>query len=125
MAHLYIFFTILFTVAGQLIAKWRITFYASQIPQPVMQKIFFTAKLIADPFILLSYICAFLASLFWFISLSKFSLNYAYPFMGLSFLLVMFLSMFFFHEAITWSKLIGTLCMVSGLIILSAGHRLN
>lgn len=53
--------------------------------------------------------------------MTKFPLSYAYPFMSLAFVLVMFLSAFFFNEPVTLAKTLGLALIVTGIIIGSQG----
>ncbi|MDH4121423.1 MAG: EamA family transporter [Deltaproteobacteria bacterium] len=78
-------------------------------------------SLTLDPFIFSGFLSAFLASLCWMMVLTKFQLSYAYPFMSASFILVLFLSMFLFHESLNFHKLIGLSFIIIGLIISSKG----
>lgn len=50
MGYLYIAGTVLFTVYGQLVLKWRIVNYRA-IPQELGSKLFFLFKLLFDPYI--------------------------------------------------------------------------
>jgi len=120
MNYVYIFGTILFTVYGQLIIKWRIGFYGA-LPEPYLPKALFLLKLFFDPYILSGFISAFLASLCWMAAMTKFSLNHAYPFMGLNFVLILLLSGFLFHESITTLKVLGVILIVAGIVIGSQG----
>jgi multidrug transporter EmrE-like cation transporter len=120
MNYSYILGTILFTVYGQLILKWRIGFYGA-MPEQLSSKIKFLLKLFIDPYILSGFVSAFFASLCWMAAMTKFSLNHAYPFMGLNFVLVLLLSGFLFHESITILKVIGVILIVTGIIIGSQG----
>jgi drug/metabolite transporter (DMT)-like permease len=62
-----------------------------------------------------------LAFLCWMAAITKFELSYAYPFMSLSFLLVLILSAILFHEPLTVSKVVGVGLVVAGIIIGSRG----
>jgi len=118
--HLYIIGCILFTVFGQLLAKWRMGFYADKIPEELSDKImFFMKTLIWDPYIIAVFASGFIASFFWLMAVSKFELSYAYPFMSLAFILVFILSALFFNEAFHLQKIIGTLLIVAGLYFVS------
>ena len=55
MGYLYIMGTVMFTVYGQLILKWRIERYGS-LPDPFGGKLFFLLKLLFDPFILSGFL---------------------------------------------------------------------
>lgn len=53
------------------------------------------------PFIISGFAAAFIAALCWMAAMTKFDLSYAYPFMSIPFIFVLFLSAFFFQEPIT------------------------
>ena len=120
MAHLYIFGTILFTVYGQLIIKWRIPFHGS-LPGEMLPKLIFLLKLFFDPFIMSGFVAAFLASLCWMAAMTAFDLSYAYPFMGLNFVLVFLASAILLSEQVTLYKVAGLILIVLGIIISSRG----
>jgi len=120
MAHLYIFGTILFTVYGQLIIKWRVPFHGN-LPVETIPKLIFLLKLFFDPFIMSGFIAAFLASLCWMAAMTAFELSYAYPFMGLTFVLVFLASVVLLGEQATAYKIIGLALIVLGIIVTSRG----
>ena len=116
----YILGTVLFTVYGQLILKWRIGNYGA-LPDPIQQKVFFLLKLFIDPFIISGFLAAFIASLFWMAAMTKFELSHAYPFMALNFVFVLILSSLLFSEAVTLLKVLGISLVVLGIFIGSQG----
>jgi multidrug transporter EmrE-like cation transporter len=116
--YLYILGTIIFTVYGQIIMKWRMQFF-NNIPPNLLDKLLFLLKVIFDPFIFSGFIAAFIASLFWMAAMTKFEISYAYPFTSLSFVLVFILSIFLFNETISLGKIIGLCLIVAGVIITS------
>ncbi|MFG6120686.1 EamA family transporter [Thalassobacillus devorans] len=118
MGYFYIFSTILFTVYGQLILKWRIEKYGS-LPEELKDKIVFLFQLLLDPLILSGFLSAFVASIFWMAAMTKFNISYAYPFMSLSFVLVFLLSVVMFGEPVTPQKVIGLGLIVLGIIVTS------
>ncbi|NOT83803.1 MAG: EamA family transporter [Methylococcaceae bacterium] len=118
MGYVYIFGTILFTVYGQLILKWRITHYG-QLPVDAWDKVYFLAKLLLDPFLLSGFASTLIAAVFWIAAMTKFDISYAYPFMSLAFVLVLILSAWLFKESITVNKIIGMAFIVVGIIITS------
>ena len=120
MAYLYILGTILFTVYGQLIIKWRIGIYGD-LPALVADKIIFLFKVLFDPWIFSGFASAFIASFFWMATMTKLDLSHAYPFMGLSFVLVLFFSIFFLGEHLNLYKALGTGLIVLGIVIVSKG----
>src|SRR3989339_308996 len=120
MAHLYIFGTILFTVYGQLIIKWRGPFHGN-LPGETLPKLIFLLKLFFYPFIMSGFVAAFLASLCWMAAMTAFELSYAYPFMGLNFVLVFLASAILLSEQVTLYKVVGLILIVLGIVISSRG----
>lgn len=120
MGYLYIFGTILFTVYGQIIIKWRVS-NAGAFPEDVAGKMWFLLRLAVNPWVVSSLCCAFLAFLCWMAAMTKFDLSYAYPFMSLSFVLVLALSALFFHEPVTIAKALGVIFIMVGIIIGAQG----
>lgn len=120
LGYLYIFGTIVFTVYGQLILKWRINLYGS-LPENGIGKIIFLVKLLFDPLIFSGFLSAFIASFFWMATMTKFNVSYAYPFMSGSFVLVLLLSVLFLHEQINIYKVIGLFLIIAGIIVTSLG----
>lgn len=118
MGYIYIVGTILFTVYGQLILKWRITVYGA-LPEIFFDKLIFLAKLLLDPYIFSGFFSGLIASFFWMAAMTKFNVSYAYPFMSGAFVLVFILSALLFHEPVTWQKLIGLGFIITGIIVTS------
>jgi multidrug transporter EmrE-like cation transporter len=114
--HLYIAGTIIFTVYGQLILKWRISGYGA-FPPDLFDKFLFLVRVLCDPFVISGFVAAFFASLCWMAAMTKFDLSYAYPFMSIPFVIILILSSFFFQEAITLPKLLGLGFIVVGITI--------
>lgn len=53
----------------------------------------------------------------WMAAMTKFELSYAYPFMGLTFVLVSVFGVLFMGENFSLYKVLGLLLIVSGIII--------
>lgn len=118
MGYLFIGFTILFTVYGQLILKFRVNKHG-QLPSGLMEKANYMFHLLLDPFVLSGFLAAFVASFFWMAALTKFEISYAYPFMALSYVIVLVLSVYFFNEPFTLNKILGMAFIVFGIIIIA------
>ena len=114
----YIALTIFFTVYGQLILKWRMSMKGA-MPEAFSEKITYFIKVFFDFWVISGFTAAFLASIAWMATLTKFEISFAYPFMSLSFVIVFFLSIVFFHEVITWQKIVGLILIISGLIVMT------
>ena len=116
-SYFYILFTLLFTVYGQLILKWRLSNLKVVLPDDVMDKFFYLIRLVLDPFILSGFIAAFVASLFWMVAMTKFEITHAYPFMSLAPALVFLLGVFVLNETFTMGKVIGLIIIMLGIAI--------
>ena len=116
MGYFYVFITILFTVYGQLVLKWQIN-QVGQLPVDLNQKVIFLIKLLLNPWVLSGFVSAFVAALAWMAAMTKLDLSHAYPFMSLAFVLVLFLSVFFFNEPLTWPKIAGMALIVGGILV--------
>jgi len=108
------------SVYGQLIIKWQMAKVGS-LPDAFSEKIIFLLQMFFNPWILSAFLSAFIAALCWMAAMTKFDLSYAYPFMSLSFVFVLVLSGFFFHEPITMAKVLGVIFIMAGIIIGARG----
>jgi len=120
MSYVYIASTILLTVYGQMIIKWQVM-NAGSMPADVSEKVMFLAKLLLNPWIISAFLAALLASVFWMAAMTKLQLSHAYPFMGLTFVLVLLGSSLFFQEPVTLFKIAGVSLIVLGLVVASQG----
>jgi multidrug transporter EmrE-like cation transporter len=116
--YFYIGLTILFTVYGQLVIKWRMNILGS-LPENFYDKLLFLIKAVFDPYIFSSFFAAFLASLAWMAAVTKFDISYAYPFMSLAFVLVLIFSFLLFNESMTIYKVVGLALIIIGIVISS------
>lgn len=118
--YLYVAGTIIFTVYGQLILKWRIT-SLGQLPSAFGEKLKFLVLMLFDPFIFSGFFAGFLASLTWMAAMTRFDLSHAYPFMSLNFVVVFFLSAWLLHEPFTLNKAMGVALIVVGTMVAARG----
>lgn len=120
MGYIYIFLTIVFTVYGQVILKQQ-TNLIIEIPTGTGIIPFYFKFILTRPLVLSGFISAVLASIAWLGAISKFDLSYAYPFMSLNFVVVVFLSVLLFNESINIFKIVGLLLICLGVFIVSKG----
>ena len=120
MHYFYILITIILTVYGQLIVKWQVSL-AGTFPASVGNKILFLGKLLINPWVISSMAAALLAGMAWMAAMTKLHLSYAYPFMGLTFVLVLVLSGIFFDEPMNWQKTVGIFLIMGGIALSSQG----
>ncbi|RZJ34872.1 MAG: hypothetical protein EOO51_07810 [Flavobacterium sp.] len=115
--YFYIAGTLLFTVYGQVILKWRLTTLRVVLPDALTDKIWFFIKLLFDPFIFSGLLSAVVASFFWMAAMTKFELTHAYPFMSLAPALVFIVGILFLGETFTIGKVLGLILIILGTIV--------
>jgi multidrug transporter EmrE-like cation transporter len=116
----FVFGSILFTVYGQMIAKWQVG-KAGPLPAAFLDKIPFMVNLLLNPWIISAMAAGFGALICWLAAMTKFELSYVYPFTSLAFVLVLVLSVIIFHEALTIGKVTGLLLIMLGIVVASRG----
>jgi multidrug transporter EmrE-like cation transporter len=116
MSWFFVAFTVLMTVYGQIVVKWK-ALEAGPLPAGFSHQVLFLLKFLLNPWILSGLAAGLLAALSWMAAMTKLPLSYAYPFTSLSFALVLLLSWGFFNEPITWPKVTGIGFIVLGLLI--------
>ncbi len=115
--YLYIVGTLLFTIYGQIVLKWRLKELQIILPEGLLNKVLYLTKLLFDPFIFSGFIAAFVASLFWMAAMTKFELTTAYPFMSLAPTLVFVIGVLFLGETFTVGKIIGLVLIILGTVV--------
>jgi multidrug transporter EmrE-like cation transporter len=118
--HSYILATIAFTVYSQLIMRWQVG-RAGGLPDELGDKVAFVARLLLNPWVMSGIAGTFLAGVSWMLAMTKFEISYAYPYIGLTFVLILMGSGIFFHEQLTAAKMIGTLLIVAGIVVVARG----
>jgi len=120
MSYVYVLATVLLTVYGQLVIKWKVV-DAGSFPDTWPERAWFLGRLLLDPWVVSSLVAALLAALSWMVAMTKLELSHAYPFVSLSFVLVLLLSWGLLHEPLSWQKLVGVALIVCGVIVSSQG----
>ncbi len=76
-------------------------------------------KIFLTPLVLLGCFIYALSSFLWIYSLSKVDLSFAYPFLALSYVLIIIASWLFLGEKIPFLRWVGLFVICSGVIIIS------
>jgi undecaprenyl phosphate-alpha-L-ara4N flippase subunit ArnF len=117
MSYLYILGTLVFTVYGQIVLKWRLTNLNVILPDSFFDKGIYLFKLIFDAYIFSGFFSALIASLFWMAAMTKFEITVAYPFMSIAPALVFVIGVLFLGEQFTIGKILGLLLIIIGILI--------
>ena len=115
--YIYILGTLIFTVYGQIILKWRLSSLKIILPEGLIQKLVVLIKLIFDPFLFTGFLSALIASLFWMVAMTKFEITTAYPFMSLAPALVFIIGVILLGETFSIGKVLGLLLIIIGTIV--------
>lgn len=116
--HIYIAGTIIFTVYSQLIMRWQVSL-AGALPSDLLGKVHFVGHLFLNPWVISSIFATLLAGISWMLAMSRFEISYAYPWISLNFLLMLFFGVVLFDESFSLAKLFGTLLVVAGIAVLA------
>jgi multidrug transporter EmrE-like cation transporter len=116
MAWIYVAATIILTVYGQIVVKWQVL-RSGDLPASLQGKSEFFLHLLTNPWVISVMAAAFLAALSWMAAMTRLPLSRAYPFVGLSFALVLILSAVFFNEQLTVAKIAGIGLIIAGLVV--------
>ncbi len=120
MGYVFIAGTILFTVYGQLILRQQIG-ELSDVPDGVGLVRFLLTFTFSRPLVLSGLAAAFVASLCWMATLTRFELSFAYPFMALNFVIVVVVAIAAFDEVLNANKIVGLLIVCGGLVVIAQG----
>jgi multidrug transporter EmrE-like cation transporter len=116
MPWIYVGITIILTVYGQMVVKWQVL-RKGHLPRDFSGKVHYFTHLVTNPWVLSGLIGAVIAALAWMAAMSRLELSQAYPFVGLSFVMVLVLSGIFFGEQITTAKVAGVALVVVGVTL--------
>ena len=73
--------------------------------------------LITNPWVLSSFVAAFVAAIAWMFAVARLPLSHAYPFLGATFVLVMILGHYVFQEPISGSRAVGAVLIAVGIVL--------
>jgi drug/metabolite transporter (DMT)-like permease len=120
MSYLFVLGTVLLTVYGQLIIKWRVL-EAGALPEAFGERLRFLFWLFLDPWVVSALAAAVIAAALWMAAMTRLPLSHAYPMVSLAFVLVLIASGLFFQEPITPLKIAGTALIMLGIAVGSQG----
>jgi len=115
-AFLIVFSSVFLSSIAQLSFKHGVSHVDLEQYSSMLYKAWF---LFTSPFVILGLALYGVGTVLWLFALKQLDLSLAYPFVGMSFLFVLILSVTFLHEPFSVNRLVGTLVIVLGIIILS------
>lgn len=115
--HLYIFAMLFFSVYSQIIIRWQVGL-AGGLPDTLEGKFFFVLRLLFSPWMITAMAATFFSGISWMMAMTKFEISYAYPWVGLNFVLMLAVGVFLFGENFSLMKGIGTLLIIAGIAVI-------
>lgn len=112
--------TIFCGVYSQLVMRWRVGL-AGPMPAEMQDKIQFVLSLLLSPWVITAMATTFLGGITWMMAMTRFEISYAYPYISLVYLMVMAGGFMLFNETVTTAKIVGTIFVIVGIIIVSRG----
>lgn len=106
---------VVFAAIGQV--SWKLGM--NQAGQISAMNLAYISSVLLNPYVLLGFVMYSLSTVFWLIALSKRDLSFVYPFISLTYILVLVLSSMVLKESIGINKIAGTLAIIAGLVIIS------
>ena len=105
-------------VCGQLLLKHGMSSDPDRVDRAseVLPRLWSAAT---NPVILLGFFAYGVSAALWLIILTRAELSYAYPLLSLGYVAVVFLSRIFFHEAVTGTRVLGTIVICVGVYLIS------
>ena len=120
MGLLFVFLTVAFTVAGQLLVKQGML-EVGRSPGEIELLPPFIWRALTNVKVVLGLSCAVMAALSWIVAVSLSPLSFAYPFMGLAIVLVLALSQPLFDEHISAVRWLGVVLVCAGVWVAAQG----
>ncbi len=111
--------TILVSVLLSVLAQIFLKHAMSNVALPESWLSVNAVQLFVNKYLLLGLSCYGLSMMFWLYVLTKVEVSRAYPFVGLGFIGTMLFAYYFLNEPITLQKLMGTLLVVAGVILIA------
>jgi drug/metabolite transporter (DMT)-like permease len=117
-AVVYILLSVVGGAVGQILLKKGMTSIGpiTLTTQTVLGTIW---RMATNPYVIVGLMIYVSGTFFWLTALSRVPLSYAYPFAGLSYVLMLIASWAFLHEEITIVRLIGSGVIIVGVLLVA------
>lgn len=116
---LLIFTSVALAVAGQLFLKLGMNRLGNHLTADLNSLVNFFLSALTNAQVLLGLFLYFCSAAVWLIVLSRVELSFAYPLLGLSYILVLFASKFVLKEEVAPLRWLGTVVIFLGVYLVS------
>lgn len=114
--------TVLLTALGQILIKWQAS-KAAPLDQQRLSAMWQGLRLLLNPWVMTGLFAAFLASACWTVAMTRLELSEAYPFTAVNFILILLAGHYLFSESLTATRVVGTLMVVAGVVVIALSAR--
>ena len=118
LALIYILVAVLASAVGQLVLKKGMGSMGA-LTLGVGQLGGILARIVASPYVLLGLAIYACGTLFWLVALSRVDLSYAYPFVSLSYVVMLVASWLLLDEQISLLRIAGSAVVILGVLLIS------
>ncbi len=121
-AIVYILISVIAGAVGQIMLKkgmstmGPLTFSVDQLFNVLL-------KIALNPYVVIGLFIYVCGTVFWLFALSRVELSFAYPFASLSYIVMLLASWLLFQENITPLRILGTLVIGAGVILIGFSNR--
>lgn len=115
-SFLIVFISVTLSAVAQLSFKHGVSSVVLVADNPLLLKAF---HLFSSPFVVLGLFLYGVGTVLWLFALKQIDLSLAYPFVGMSFVMVFLMSVFILGEPFNLNRLIGSVIIVVGIIFLA------
>jgi drug/metabolite transporter (DMT)-like permease len=116
-AIIYILISVLTSTVGQLLLKKGMNNVGS-ITLSWGQLVSTLWTIVINPYVFIGLVIYLAGTVFWLAALSRVDLSYAYPFASLGYVIMLVASWLMFDEKITLSRLLGTVIIGIGVLLI-------
>ena len=114
--------SVIFTVCGQASLKYGVTAVGSVVKNGHVDIIQYL-HVYSNKIVLLGIGAYVIGGFLWFYSLSLNELSFAYPFLSLNYILILFISILYFNESVNLIRWLGVSVICLGVIIISRSEK--
>jgi drug/metabolite transporter (DMT)-like permease len=118
LAIVYILIAVLASATGQVLLKKGMASMGA-LTLSTNQLVSILWRIGTNPYVVIGLIIYVCGTVFWLAALSRVDLSYAYPFASLSYVLMLIASWLLFNENITPVRLLGTMVVGMGVLLIS------
>jgi len=108
--------SVMLGAAGQLLIKKGMLVYGAVGALKVWSQAF---RIFTVPYVLIGFICFVTSAILWLSVISRNEISYAYPMVSVSYIVILVVSAFCFHESVTLLRIFGIFLICLGVIAIT------